>query len=188
MGLWNNLIVLDEIESTNNYLKQYYDSLVPYTVIRANYQSNGRGQFERGWESTKNKNLLFSILFKLDLGFSPDLMNPIIVTAIKSTLDEMGINASFKDPNDVYVGDKKIAGILIETKYDANKLKYMVVGVGLNVNQLTFDDLNAVSIHQLLGSNQALEPLLMRILTYVEHNLMLLRFIQGGKNDNKTTY
>jgi BirA family transcriptional regulator, biotin operon repressor / biotin---[acetyl-CoA-carboxylase] ligase len=181
--LFRPLLVFDEIGSTNSYMKEKHQELEPYTVVQALFQTQGRGQFDRTWISNKAENLMFSILFKHPIGFSPDLMNPIIVMALISSLKDYGINAYYKEPNDIYVNGKKIAGILIETKYDHRNLKYMVVGIGLNVNQIDFQELNATSMKNCMNDNYDLGIVLTKILIYIENNVLLQRMIQGDKDD-----
>lgn len=171
------LKVFDTIDSTNNYLKENLEKLEDYTIVRANFQTAGRGQFDRSWQSNKGENLLFSILFKKNLGFPSRYMNPIIVTALLSTLKTFGIDAHYKEPNDIYVGDKKLAGILIETKYDRDHLNYLILGVGMNINQVDFPHLMATSMRKETGETYMLEAVLDELLNYLEHNLQIGRMI-----------
>ena len=129
-------IHFDEIDSTNNYLKNSYRLLDNFTFVSADYQSKGKGRNDRVWESTKGLNLMFSILIK-----DPKLLNESkalsLMTAVEiaKLLETYGLNnVSIKWPNDVLVNDKKICGILLEGQLP----NYLVIGVGLNVNQKEF--------------------------------------------------
>src|SRR5690554_8185763 len=82
------LMEFDIIDSTNEYLKNNYQKLPNFTIVKANYQTKGRGQFGRVWESNYNENLLFSLLIKKDLPFLTNDINPIVVSSIFNTLDE----------------------------------------------------------------------------------------------------
>ena len=126
----------DVIDSTNNYLKNSYQLLDNFTFVSADYQSKGKGRNDRVWESVKGLNLMFSILIK-----DPKLLNESkalsLMTAVEiaKLLESYQINnVSIKWPNDVLVNDKKICGILLEGQLP----NYLVIGVGLNVNQKEF--------------------------------------------------
>ena len=131
-------IHFEEIDSTNTYLKNNYQELDDLTFVSASKQTQGRGRNNRNWLSD-NKNLLFSILLKNKNYFN--LTNSIsIISAytIVEVLKEYGINnLSIKWPNDVFVGDKKICGILLEAISSQN-IECLIIGVGINVNQKEF--------------------------------------------------
>ena len=126
----------DVIDSTNAYLKNSYQLLDNFTFVSADYQSKGKGRNNRVWESVKGLNLMFSVLIK-----DPKLINESnalsLMTAVEISklLETYNINnVSIKWPNDVLVNDKKICGILLEGQLP----NYLVVGIGLNVNQKEF--------------------------------------------------
>ena len=143
------LVDFNVIDSTNNYLKDNYYKLPNYTFVRTNYQTSGRGQFQRVWESNKNDNLLFSILLKDMKISSLYKIKELITEVLLSLLKKYNINGTFVEPNDIYVDNDKILGILIETKVELNLLKYIVIGIGVNVNQTSFNVLNSTSMKQL---------------------------------------
>ena len=131
-------IHFDEIDSTNNYLKNSYQLLDNFTFVSADYQSKGKGRNDRVWESVKGLNLMFSILIKdpklLEVSTILSLMTAVELAKL---LDRYGIdNVSIKWPNDVLIGDRKVCGILLEGQLP----NYLVIGVGLNVNQKEFPD------------------------------------------------
>lgn len=165
IDFFQNYIQFDEINSTNDFLKNNYKILPDVTTIRAGFQTKGRGQFDRIWESDKNQNVLVSILFKKHL---PGLMNDInlnIVRAIIETLEEYKVyDAVFKYPNDVVVQNKKIAGILIEKKYDDKKFEYMIIGIGININQTTFKTPEAISLKNLIKKDVDLNEFINKLL------------------------
>ena len=128
----------DEIDSTNNYLKNSYQLLDNFTFVSADYQSKGKGRNDRVWESIKGSNLMFSILIKdpklIEVSTILSLMSAVEISKL---LESYNINnVSIKWPNDVLVNDKKICGILLEGQLP----NYVVVGIGLNVNQKEFPD------------------------------------------------
>ena len=128
----------DEIDSTNNYLKNSYPLLDNFTFVSADYQSKGKGRNDRVWESLKGSNLMFSILIKdpklIEVSTLLSLMSAVEVSKLLESYNISGV--SIKWPNDVLVNDKKICGILLEGQLP----HYVVIGIGLNVNQKEFPD------------------------------------------------
>lgn len=127
-----------EIDSTNTYLKNTYKLLGNFTFVSADYQSNGKGRNDRTWTSEKGENLMFSFLIKDEelIKQSPiiSLLSAVEVAKVLETYKIKGV--SIKWPNDVFIGDKKVCGILAEGQLP----NFMVVGVGINVNQKVFPD------------------------------------------------
>lgn len=135
-----NIIILDEVTSTNEYLKQYYKQLPDQTVVVAKKQSKGKGRLSRTWKSEAG-NLYMSILNK---GFQRkwvfyELMN--VSVSIIDILKEYGISAYIKYPNDIIVSNKKICGILMES-LGFTVLEYLITGIGVNLNQEDFEELS----------------------------------------------
>ena len=144
------IIAFDEIDSTNDYLINNYQKLQSYTIVKTNFQTKGRGQFKRGWFSNKGENLLFSILLKDILIKQIDLIKNIVKESLIKLLEQYNIKGIFKEPNDILVNSKKILGILIETKTkNHEKFDYIVIGIGININQKEFNDLNATSFYNI---------------------------------------
>lgn len=133
------VINFDVITSTNQYIKEQYKNLEPFTIINANKQTNGRGRVDRKWESIEGKNLIFSIYLKPKiLPEKLPLLSLLIGASIYNVLSKY-INCLIKWPNDIIVNDKKIAGILVESIY-SNKLEALVAGIGININQGQFSN------------------------------------------------
>ncbi len=124
--------------STNTDVQQYNSNLI---ALWGNQQTEGRGQRGTSWESEKDKNLTFSILVR-PYFLSADkqfVLSKAISTVIADVLSCRGLNACIKWPNDIYIGDKKICGILIECNITGmGMVNQAVIGVGLNVNQEIF--------------------------------------------------
>ncbi|MDX9691373.1 MAG: biotin--[acetyl-CoA-carboxylase] ligase [Acholeplasmataceae bacterium] len=145
------LLEFDEIESTSDFLKENHSYFPHMTIIRANHQTGGRGQFDRIWESRPNENILFSVLLK-DLKF--DQMYKIkgwIVTSLMNFFHDHGVLPTFKEPNDLYINDHKICGILIETQSEYDVFNYAIIGIGLNINQTVFNYPKATSLKKESG-------------------------------------
>jgi BirA family biotin operon repressor/biotin-[acetyl-CoA-carboxylase] ligase len=162
------IISLEQVTSTNDYLKQYYKSLDSDTVVVAKSQSKGRGRNGHTWVSPDG-NLYFSMLKKnksrQDLFF--EMMN-VSVSIIK-VLEDYNVKAYIKYPNDIIVSRKKIAGILMESK-GFEDLDYLIIGVGLNINQKDFGDLKrkASSLFLETGEDFDVNEILNKFLTYYE--------------------
>jgi len=140
------LIEFKKIPSTNTYLKENYEKLESFTFVRTDYQTKGRGQFERQWMSANGRNLLLSFVLK-DIHISQlTTIKEWVKSAIFATLGSFGLDVYFKEPNDVYCNDRKLCGILMETKGSGQQLDYVVVGIGLNVNQFLFQNFKATSL------------------------------------------
>lgn len=143
----HDIIWLDEADSTNNEAKRQIKGLSDMSVIAAVRQTAGRGQRNNTWLSEPGMNLTFSIVLKYGAGafsnISPADQAIISQTISKTMVDLLsrhGIEARIKLPNDIYVGSKKICGILIEHTLRGSSLLYTIIGVGLNVNQTIFDE------------------------------------------------
>lgn len=134
-------IFINEVKSTNSLLlkemaegKDYAECTVLYTLR----QTAGRGQVGNTWESENDKNIAFSLLLKPDFLPIRDqfIISEITSLAIVDTLKVFGLNnVSIKWPNDIYVDDEKICGMLIENSLMGSKINYSVIGVGININQ-----------------------------------------------------
>ncbi|MDO4940114.1 MAG: biotin--[acetyl-CoA-carboxylase] ligase [Erysipelotrichaceae bacterium] len=146
------LIQFDKLASSNDYLKDNYEHLDDFTICRCNYQTEGRGRNKRQWLAAKNENLLFSLLL-LNKEIISKYKAISIVTAysVLKVLEKYDLKGlAIKWPNDVYVVDEKICGILLEA-ISNNELQCLIVGVGLNVNQTEFAvDNNPTSVSKVL--------------------------------------
>ena len=147
-----DIIWLDSIDSTNDEVKRRISDLDNLSVLSTLSQTKGRGQGDHIWISEPGSNLLFSIVLKYsssaDSVQSPLLsvqahdqivISQITALSVVDLLAAHEIEAKIKWPNDIYVGDKKICGILIEHSVRGNWLTSSIIGIGLNVNQRNFD-------------------------------------------------
>ena len=107
---------LEETLSTNSYASARAAELEDWTVVSARRQTAGRGQRGNGWEAEEGKNLTFSVFFRPENFRARDqfALSEAVALAVVETLAGEGIEARVKWPNDIYVGDRKICGILIE--------------------------------------------------------------------------
>mgnify|MGYP002852878686 CR=1 FL=1 len=179
------LIKLDSVDSTNTYLLNYTPGEGEgQTVAVAEEQTAGRGQGTNQWESERGKNLLFSVLIH-PAGVAPVrqfCLSMAAALALKDTLDALTGGISLKWPNDIYWHDRKLCGILIETRLKGNTIADCVFGIGLNVNQQRFrsDAPNPVSLCQVLGRELQRDELLRQILRNLDNRLSQ---IYNGNDD-----
>lgn len=156
-----------ETNSTNDLLKAHPE----WITIRTDFQTAGRGQAGNGWESERGKNLLFSTLlvqpciavseqFYLSMAVAVALRD-VVAMCLPSEME-----TTIKWPNDIYVGDKKLAGILIEHQLAEGKIAQTVVGIGLNVNQEKWEGNapNPTSLRLLTQQIWEIEPLMQAFL------------------------
>lgn len=130
------VIQLEEVDSTNSYGKKHIDEFGDKTAIIAKKQTSGRGRLNRSWVDLGEENLFLSIILKPSETFNeiyPNLTQYLSVTLCK-VIESYGIQTQIKWPNDVLIDGKKIAGILSETVMQGQKLKGIVLGVGVNLN------------------------------------------------------
>jgi BirA family biotin operon repressor/biotin-[acetyl-CoA-carboxylase] ligase len=150
-----NTIFLTEVESTNNYANQLVLSKAAEhgTVVLAQHQNKGKGQQGNSWESEAGKNLLVSIILfpKFLLPAQQFYLSKIASLAIVDFLKAETKNVTIKWPNDIYIKNGKVAGILIENAVKGSNLSSAVIGIGLNLNQELFvsDAPNPVSLKQI---------------------------------------
>ena len=165
MSLYN-IIKLDAISSTNDYLKKKYKSnnCKDGDIIWTKEQTNGKGQREKRWISQKGKSLTISIYkefnkFKVSNSF---ILNALISTSIVKTLEKIGLKkVRIKWPNDIMSGNKKLGGILIENFIKSELISSSIIGIGLNINEDKFKDLpNATSLFMEINQKVKLKKIL----------------------------
>lgn len=130
------VIQLEEVDSTNSYGKKHIDEFEDKIAIITKKQTSGRGRLNRSWVDLGEENLFLSIILKPSETFNeiyPNLTQYLSVTLCK-VIESYGIQTQIKWPNDVLIDGKKIAGILSETVMQGQKLKGIVLGVGVNLN------------------------------------------------------
>ena len=151
------LIHIKETDSTNKYLRKIseLEKLVSGSIVLADYQSDGRGISGSYWESERGKNLTFSVLYyPMNLPSNrPFVIAEMASLSVKYTLDKYLHDVTVKWPNDIYYGDNKITGILIENTVYQGCITQSIIGIGLNVNQTIFrsNAPNAISMAQITG-------------------------------------
>lgn len=160
------IIWLQTADSTNKEVRRRMGSLDNLSIIAALTQTAGRGQGTHTWYSRPGTGLTFSLLLRFPpVGeYSLNIKDVLLITelttvSLRDFLLGRGIEARIKWPNDIWVGDRKICGILIENVLDAEMVSSSIVGIGLNVNETSWPSElpNPVSMRQLTGKEYALE-------------------------------
>lgn len=172
-----NIIKLNAIHSTNTYLKELAKEtqLLDQTVVVADRQLSGRGQMGNGWLSREGQSLTFSIFKVFDglLAENQFTISMAVSLGIAEAMNQLNIpNTSIKWPNDILSAKKKIGGILIENVLEGSCVKYAIIGIGVNVNEINFPNLpQASSLKLETGKTFHLDEVLQTILKSVFGNL-----------------
>ncbi len=178
------IIKINAIDSSNNEIKRLYNKKLHSNglVIWAKNQTRGRGQGSKVWLSEPNKNLTFSIFLSGENSYfsSPLCLNLIASLSVKKVLACFGIkNIFIKWPNDILSVEKKISGILIENLFKGKKIMGSIVGVGINVNQITFpENYNAISMKIIMKNVFSLKKVLHKFLDIFSHNIFIYRDLE----------
>ena len=169
------IIHLEEVDSTNAYIMRNVGELEAPVMVSAYRQTAGQGQRGNSWEAEPGKNLTFSIFYRPESlpPMAQFSMSEAVALAVVDFLGAHGIEAKVKWPNDIYVGDNKICGILIRHSVMGGSVSYSVIGVGIDVNQTIFlsDAPNPISMRQITGKNYDLLLLEKEIADFMERSL-----------------
>ena len=183
------IIHLDRTDSTNNYAATFISEGKARhgTVILADEQYSGRGQRGNSWISAPSFNLTFSIILFPDNLSAKDqfVLSKLVSLSIVDLLGKFDIPAQVKWPNDILVDRRKIAGVLIENGLSNGKVHTSLVGIGLNVNQIDFNGLNAVSMRALCGQTFVIKEVLFSFLASFDR---ILAGHTDGSIDVATSY
>jgi BirA family transcriptional regulator, biotin operon repressor / biotin---[acetyl-CoA-carboxylase] ligase len=164
---------LSEVTSTNDVAKQLAEeNLVKHGyVITTDFQSVGRGQDLNGWEADKGKNILCSLILNPQLAIEYHLyLNLAISLGVYDFIVSHcpTVEVLIKWPNDIYVNQQKIAGILIENTIQGQWIKQCIVGIGININQEKFTNPKAVSLSTVVGQTFDIAESIKQLLAYLE--------------------
>ena len=180
------IIWLKLTDSTNDEARRRLDVLDNLSVVAARTQTSGRGQGDHTWTSEPGQNLTFNVVLKFP-PCAPHAASEIlritqaVTHALREYLLSKGVAARIKWPNDIYVGDKKICGILIENILGGKQVAASMVGIGLNLNQLRFpaDLPNPVSLRQVTGRRYDLREELVLLREELKKSASLLDSQEG---------
>lgn len=201
----NNLFVgkvyyrFDELPSTNDWAAEFIAKSKPPEgmAVRADTQTAGRGQFGSRWLSAPNDNLLLSVVFyptwlavneQFYLSMAAALALHDTVSSLLAAPEFPPPVCSVKWPNDLYLADRKVAGILIQNSLSGQHLQSSIIGIGLNINQLEFDTAlpNPGSLAQALGRSFDLDVVLQQLFEHLEKRYLQLK--SGQKEAIKSAY
>lgn len=162
------IIRLESVDSTNNYTANLIkDKNVTHgSVILAVEQTAGRGQRGAEWLVKPGENLTFSLFIdEVKLSVTEQFkITQLVSLVLCEVLRSFSIPASIKWPNDIYVGSEKIAGILIENQIQGSKVRSSIIGIGLNINQMNFEGMNATSMKKMSGEFVRIEEVLFKFI------------------------
>ena len=184
------IIRMEQTGSTNSDMVQWSEKerLPEGSLIVADNQTNGRGQGGNTWESEPGCNLTFTmVLYPTFIkGAAQFLLSKMISLAVCDFVSKYAAPVSVKWPNDVYVGEKKIAGILIENFIEGAYLTKTIAGIGVNINQKQFtgNAPNPVSLEQLTGKTYSVNDCLCDLMECIAKRYSMLRQQAGLLNDD----
>lgn len=166
---------LEECESTNSLLREKaIAGAKEGTVIVSSYQTKGRGKPGREWLSHKGENLLFSVLIRprISANQAPLLTQTACRAVAKTLLANYQVDVQFKRPNDLLFNEKKICGTLVESHTTSNKIDFVIIGIGLNVNSPAPHLIEtATSLAEITGKQHNLDIVLSQILDQLKTDL-----------------
>jgi BirA family transcriptional regulator, biotin operon repressor / biotin---[acetyl-CoA-carboxylase] ligase len=188
----HKIIRFGSLDSTNDYCRKLMESGHPEegTVIVADRQLRGRGLAGNSWESEEGKNLTFSAILH-PLFLHPEdqfFLSMSVSLGIVRYLDAFAGNITIKWPNDIYAGNQKIAGILIENTIIENSTETSIAGIGININQTSFSNRipDPVSLKLITGRDMDLDECLAGICKGLNYWYVLLK--QGNKQYIRSRY
>lgn len=184
------LLEFAECGSTNDTMQEFVRSKTEQEglLVFTKHQTKGRGQRENVWESEKGKNVAMSLCLQPSfLQLSEVFYLTIIVSlSLVEVFNKLGIDAAIKWPNDIYVEDQKISGVLIENILKGTEVMNAIVGVGINVNQATFNEPKAVSVRQLRNKKTDLSDVLTSFINSLDKYYAVLK--SGERKKLRTLY
>ena len=182
-----HILWLETADSTNSELRKRMAGLDNLSIVAAREQTAGRGQGTHTWFATPGENLTFSILYRFGGACTLAASDALLITqvttlALRDYLLGHGVAARIKWPNDIWVEDRKICGILIENILEAGQVRESIVGIGLNLNETGWPSElpNPVSLRELTGRRYELEPELVSL-----HKEIRRRFGQLASPDGR---
>ena len=182
-----HILWLDEADSTNRVLRERLPGLDNLSIVAAVAQTAGRGQGSHTWFASPGENLTFSVLYRFEADCrvaAPDIIyvTQLTTLALRDYLLGHGVEARIKWPNDIWVADRKICGILIENILEEGFLRESIVGIGLNLNESGWpaELPNPVSLYELTGKRYDIRAELLRLDKEIRR-----RFAQLGSADGR---
>lgn len=173
------IIFKETLDSTNNYAANLLErgELSHGTVIMSGHQTAGRGQRGTTWTAEPYKNLIFTCFLEYDnLSVeNQQAITHLVSLSLVGLLHEKQVDAQIKWPNDIYVGGRKIAGILIENQLERNRCKSSIVGIGMNVNQTEFQGFQATSLKLETENEHSIDAIALLLSQQLQHHYEILQ-------------
>jgi len=174
--LGNHYNYFAEIDSTNRYARQLAENGAREgEIVIAEAQTQGRGRLGRRWQSPPFANIYFSVILRPRLlpAHAPQITLMAAVAVAEAVDSFIGQSATIKWPNDILVGGKKLAGILTEASCDPERVQYVILGIGVNVNYRLAampDEIRAraTSVAELTGKSVSRESFLRRLIHHLD--------------------
>ena len=174
------IIRVEETDSTNNWIIRHEENLSGVTLVYCVNQTSGRGQRGNTWESEPGKNITASIIFHPDNfpACQQFVISEAVALSIVDFLASMDVRAKVKWPNDIYVEDKKICGILVEHKILGSEISRTIAGFGININQTRFisEAPNPISVKIITGEEHDIDNAVKSLASFLEKYLNSLSF------------
>ena len=183
------IVYLPTCHSTNDIAAELVrkENLPEGTVVITDAQTAGRGQHGTRWEASQSHNFTFSLLLRPSFLAIPEqfLLSQTVAIGVRDFVANFTGRVKIKWPNDIYINELKVGGILIENAWQGTRMSHAIVGIGLNVNQIHFasepesetaeNSIRATSLRLETGRNWALNEQLCRLLHCLEHAYLRLR-------------
>lgn len=186
-----NLVFVPECHSTNVLALELSQKkgAAEGTMVITNNQTRGKGQVGNVWSSEPGKNLTLSLIIKPTFLAIPDqfYLNMAASLALHDLLKTVTAETvRIKWPNDILINEKKTCGILIENQIQGNSITYTIIGIGLNINQVRFNEKRATSLKLITGLDYNLQAMLDELCAYFEQWYIKLR--EGKSNEIRQAY
>jgi len=178
------VIYLPECHSTNELAAQLVtqEAINEGTIVITDKQTKGKGQRGNTWNTEPGKNITCTLILRPNfLKITEQFSMTMVISMALHDVFSLYLsqeNIYIKWPNDLYVGDKKCAGVLIENGIKSNKIDYMLVGMGVNINQREFPIETASSLSRYHGNDLSIHEVLEKHLISIEKYYLMLK--NGG--------
>lgn len=174
--------ILPEVTSTNTAVKELNQEqeLPEGFCLLSDYQTSGRGQYGKQWDSEPGQNLLMSLLLRpVFLSASESYrLTMSVCLALHDLGLELGFDSYIKWPNDWFYGEQKIAGVLAESSLRGSRMENCIVGIGINVRQKKFPHPQATSLSKIIGQDLEVQDVFEKLAVHLDNRYQQLRFGQ----------
>jgi len=182
MGLKINIKHYKEVVSTNDLARELaLEGAEEGTVITADFQTKGRGRQGSAWSSPAGQGILLSIILRPNLPLEQSQLITLLASlaVVRAVENVYSIKPTIKWPNDIYVDTKKLGGLLTESGLHGDRLDYVIIGLGFNVNS-DIEDLpqDSISIKEIIGQTTSVEDIRNEVLTQLDYYYNILNTSQ----------